>query len=102
MATLQITAGWTEPLDFQLMKSDAPINLAGYTVELVLKSSSGASDTTADVSIVDSSTGTVRYTPDPADLAVGQYTARFKVTAPDGSVSYFPNARADTWIVYAE
>lgn len=99
MATIEITEGWTGDLDFTLTADGAAVDLTGATVELVLTTGSTVVDTSGDVTVVDAATGSVRYTPDPADLTPGQYRAHWKVTD-GGKVVFYPNGRGDLWIVY--
>lgn len=96
--------GETAPRDFDLTVDDAPFDLTGYTVELVVKDKAGAAvDMAGDVSIPTPSAGRVRVTPDAADmtLAKSMLSARFKLTDGGGGIGYFPRGEPMTWKVFA-
>ena len=100
---LEIVEGWTGPVDMQLKKNGAPVDLTGCTVSLILRGSDGvAIDTAADVSVLEVATGKVRYLPDAEDLVAAKtpHWARFKVTDASSKNVFFPSDRAMRWTVY--
>jgi hypothetical protein len=111
---LELTAGWTGPLDLVLKSDGVPVVFTSsqHTPALVLRTRERTLvDTTGDVAWYTScgtlyaSCGTVTYTPGPADLYSSEspYLARVRITAGSASseVIYFPNGPADPWTVYA-
>ncbi len=86
---------------FQLTDNDVPADLAGATVELVLKTRAGVSiDTVGDVEVVEEAAAQVGYNPDAGDMTVANspLSARFKVTK-GGKVAFYPNGTPDRWEV---
>ncbi len=105
MATYEITAGWTAALDIRLLNRGATPagTMAGMTAELLLKDAAGNTiPTSGDVSIPDSGTWSVRYSPDPSDLTPGAYRMRVKVTDSGGKVAYWPSGTPDVLVVKPE
>jgi len=103
--TYEITAGWTAPIDIDLLTKGALPSgtMSGMTAAIVLKDRSGNTiDTSGDVTIADSTNWVVRYTPDATDLVPGVYLGRVKVTDSSSQVAYFPSGEADVWIVRPE
>jgi len=100
----EIVAGWTDPLDFDLLADKAiPAAPLTGTVELVLKKADGTiMPTTGDVSITDATNWRVRYSPDADDLVVGNYQGRFKITGIDTKVKYAPSGVWMEWKIRAE
>lgn len=99
---LEIIEGWTGPIDFALKADGAAIDLNGITVTLTLTGADGvAVDTTGDVAVLVAAEGTVRYTPDVADLdaAKSPYRARFKLVDGVGAIVYCPSGARDVWRV---
>lgn len=91
---VQLTEGWTGPVDVQLLADGVAVNLTSCTVALVLTGRDGvAVTTTGNVTIIDAAAGKVRYSPDAADLDADQspYRARYKVTDVLGKIVYFPS-----------
>lgn len=104
MAGVELVAGWTGPLDFQLLADGAPQNLTGMAVEMLLKTSGGdIIDTSGDLALLDAPAGKVRFSPDPADLVAtaSPLVSRFKVTDGLGKVVFFPSGEPDDWKVRA-
>jgi hypothetical protein len=102
MASEDWVEGETAPRDFQLLAGGEPQPLSGLTVTLILTKRDGTLvDTASDVSVVDADAGTVRYTPDPTDIAVASspLAARWKVQS-GSAIKFFPKARPDQWNVY--
>lgn len=101
---LEVVAGWTGPLDFDLLADGvAPAAAMAGAVELILKKADGtALETTGDVAIIDSDNWRVRYSPDAGDLVEGVYRGRFKHTDNDSKVTYFPSGAWDEWKIRGE
>jgi hypothetical protein len=100
--SIEIIEGWTGPIDFALKADGSAVDLNGITVTLLLKGNDGlAVDTTGDISILDSTAGTVRYLPDAADLTAAKspYKARFKLVDGTGAIAYCPSGARDRWDV---
>lgn len=102
-----LTAGWTGPIDEQLLADGQPYDLSTMTVELILKTKAGTQVSTTstagpEVSILTSTSGVVRYLPTSADLKAehSPYAARWKVTDSTGRVVFFPSGRPSVWTVY--
>jgi hypothetical protein len=99
---LPLVEGWTGDIDLQLLAGGTPVNLAGMTIEMVLKDKNGvAVDAAGDVVILDPATGYIRVSLDPADLvaAATPHSVHFKVTDSGGKSVFFPSGPADTWRV---
>jgi hypothetical protein len=104
MTLVEIVEGWTDEIGpFTPKADDVAVDLTGLTVELILRSKTGALvETTSDARVDDDpTTGKVYWTPDAADLSAAQspYTLRWKVTD-DSGVVFFPNGRADELVVH--
>lgn len=106
MASLEIVAGWTDPIDAYLLSDGERVDLTGLTsddVELILVDRHGTLvDAGGDVAIVDAAEGLVRYLPDAGDFTAegSPYKARWKVTSLSDRISYFPSSVDwDTWKV---
>lgn len=101
---LDVTAGWTGPIDFQLKADGVPAPFGvGATVELILRRADDVLITTAgNVSILSAPDGTVRYYPDANDLVdkYSPYRARYKVTDAGLKVVFFPSGAPDVWTVW--
>src|SRR5207249_5895548 len=105
MIAIEIVEGWTDPIDFQLLKQTdaggpfAPADLTGWTVTLLLSAVDGtAIDTTGDLSPITIASGTFRFTPDADDLKAKDSIVRARFKAVNGAkVAYFPNVGADLW-----
>jgi hypothetical protein len=68
----------------------AAVDLTGASIELEVEDVTGATVTLGGTaSIVTASAGTVQYAPDGAESA-GIYHVRWKVTAADGKIEYYP------------
>lgn len=91
--TVGIVEGWTGAMDFRLLAGGSAHNLMGQTVSAVgynrLKQTVVL---TGDVSIINTTGGTVRLTPDTGDFLEEQspYELRFKVTD-GGEDVFFPS-----------
>lgn len=99
---LELVEGWTGVLDFILKADGVAVDLTGMTVELLLYKADGTQvDTTSDLTVTDAAAGTVRYSPDGADLLASEtpHRSRFKVTDGSGKIVYFPNGAMDRWLV---
>jgi hypothetical protein len=107
-----ITAGWTAPLDFDLLSSPdgegmefaAPdFSLEGMTLTLQLQDRSGnVIDTDGDVTIIDATSWRVRFKPDGADIPSPpsnkphmDFRMRMKVSDPAGDEAFFPSGKWD-------
>lgn len=94
-------AGWTDPIDYQLLANGSPFNLNGYVITLEAKNMAGASAVWAGaVSVTDAAAGKVQFLPGPNDLTAGQYRVRWKATK-DGRSGFFPRGESELWIVVA-
>ena len=101
---LDLVAGWTGAIDAVLKADDVAVDLSGCAVALILQTVNGTTVTlTGSVTVPAPSTGSVRFSPGAADLVAANspYAARWKVTDGAGKIVYFPNGRADVWIVRA-
>lgn len=112
---LDLIEGWTGGVDYYLKRQLATstgaeaMDLSGATVTLVLKTAKGSlvattsTDGGNDVSVVTSTGGRVRYTPDVGDLraADSPYAARFKVVGSTGDIVFFPNGLPEVLTVRA-
>ena len=99
---LDLVAGWTGPIDEQLLADGAAADLTGCTVSLVLCRHDGSLLTlTGTVSITDYVNGKVRFEPAATDLvfAMRPYRARWMVTNILGRVVYFPDGEPEYWMV---
>jgi hypothetical protein len=99
VTTVEIVEGWTEALDWQLLADDAAVNLSGVTaVALIVHDKDAALVTLAGTaSVLQASTGKVRYPPVAADFTAARapYSVRWKVTDASGKIAYFPNGAPD-------
>lgn len=110
---LHVVEGWTGDLDFQLMKRpaptsavpvqvEAPPDITGTTVALVVQDHQGGSVTFAgSITVPDPVFAKVRFSPAPGDLlaAKSPYNVRWKVTDAATKVVFFPSGKDDFWIV---
>jgi hypothetical protein len=100
---IDVTEGWTGPLDFALMADGAPLNLSGLTIELVLRDRDDALITTTGwaATFGAPTEGRVRVSPTADALvhAVTPHRAHFKITDGGGKVVFFPGGDADYWVV---
>jgi hypothetical protein len=115
MKTSNFAQGTTAVQDFQLLTVDTagtetPFDAtagggvsAVFTITLVLTSAAtgAAVDTVGDVAWLSPVDGTVRYSPDSADLtaAGSPYNVRWKVVDANGLIDFFPDGVADRWVV---
>lgn len=109
---LSVVSGWTGLLGpFTLKVDGTPLNLTGYTVTLVVKTSLGvvvALGGTVALRNQTSFPGQVTYTPVATDfvwetgstLERQPYTIHWKVVDGPGQIVYFPNGAADEISVY--
>ena len=98
MSDVILTEGRTGAVPFQLLENGVAKDLTGATVELLLKKRDGTLvDTAGDVSVTNTASGLVSYSPDATDLtyADAPYTGRFKVTDGGGKVFFFPEGNPD-------
>lgn len=94
-------AGWTDPIDYQLLAGGVAFDLTGYTVTLDVRNAAGATVTwTGTVSVTDAAAGKVRFLPGAGDLVAGQFWVRWKATK-DGRSGFFPKAERELWTVEA-
>jgi len=99
---IELVTGWTEELLYTLKNNGVAVSLSGATVVLVARDSADNLLTlSGTVSVPGESTGQVQFAPAPSDItsANSPYRVRFKVTAADGRISYFPNKEPERWIV---
>jgi len=99
---IELVTGWTEELLYVLKNNGVAVSLSGATVALVARDSADNPLTLSGaVSVVDESTGQVQFAPALGDITKthSPYRVRFKVTAADGRISYFPNKEPERWIV---
>ena len=107
MAEINITEGWSGPVDLQLQADGTVYDLTGKTVAFILRSRGNvefvATTSGSQLEQVASSCGIVRFTPSSGDLAVCDqpYTGRVRVTSGTQSV-FFPNGRGDDWHVFSQ
>lgn len=83
-----------EDLQVTLTKNGLPMPLAGATVVLLLQDEQGvAQDEISCVVVGDGSTGEITYDWENGypSSGAGDYGARYRVTLPDGDVTYFPS-----------
>ena len=108
MTTLEAVAAQTAPIYLYLKNDGAtPTNpdgtaltMSGMTMVLIVTDLDGNSRTIAGaMSIETSASWLVKYAPDAADLAVGTWRYRVKVTDSGGKIGYFPSATWDQLIV---
>ncbi len=102
---LDVVEGWTEELEaFTLKANGVAVSLAGMDVDMILKTRSGEEVTVAGTTRVDDdpTTGKVYFKPGVGDLLNAQspYSIRWKVTDGAGDAVFFPNAAADTIVVF--
>lgn len=99
MAVL-LVQGWTERIKDNLLADGVAVNLTGYTVQLIAWNSSGPV-TLAGTSGIDTPlSGTVYFDPASGDLVKGTLKIRWKVTDPQGKVSFFPNSvQPEIWTI---
>lgn len=101
MANYQIVAGTTASLDFQLLEAGTPMDITGFTLDLLLSDRFGVTiSSPGTLSVLDSTAGKVRL--DPANTSVfdatkSPYTARWKLTSALSKVSYVPTGHRDIW-----
>jgi uncharacterized protein YfaS (alpha-2-macroglobulin family) len=70
----------------------APINLAGATVKLHMKSLDGTIKVDTSMTIVEELNGIIKYDWQTGDTdTVGTYNVEFQVTYSDASIETFPN-----------
>jgi hypothetical protein len=100
-----IVEGETKRLTFTLQADGAAFVGTGFTLsDLVITGSDNSSvDTTGDFGWVSAAAGTVYYDPDSTDFVAikSPYRVRFKVTAGDATVKYFPSGNPDEIVVKA-
>ena len=105
MSLYQVVAGWTSPIDIELLaRGDTPSGaMTGMTATLILSEArTGAAVTlTGTVSIPDTSLWSVRFSPATGDLVAGRYNGRVKVTDSASKIAYFPSGEPDIWEVRA-
>jgi hypothetical protein len=107
MARIEITEGWTGPVDLQLQADGAVYNLTGATVALIKCDACGvewiATTSGSQFEQVSSTCGIVRYTPSTGDLLVAGHPYLVKVRVTSGSAKvYFPNGAGDEWTVFSQ
>ena len=103
---LEITEGWTAPIDYQLLDDGVAVDHTGFTVALILKDAFGgapSTTSTGEVAYLTSTDAKVRYQPSSGDLRASRspYTARFKVTDGAGKIAFYPQGAAERWDVIA-
>jgi hypothetical protein len=98
---INIPAGTTSALTFQLLESGIAINLTAITVTLLLTGSDGIDVLTGTVAVSDAPNGKVTYTPTATGLdpIKSPYKARWKLVDGGGLISYVPTGYRDTWNV---
>ena len=103
MSKFYIVQGQTEPIDVQLFRDRVPLDLTGLPVPtLILRGLTGSLvDTTADVSVLEATTGKLRYLPEATafDPAQSPYVGRWRVVDATGKIGFWPNREVDQWIV---
>lgn len=97
---LSIVEGWTGALPFTALADEAPFDLTGLTAKIVLKQRDGTivRDTTAGVSVTNSTAGQWQYEPASSSEFVTRgtpYRIRLQVTDALGKVAYFPSDEED-------
>jgi len=107
MANIEITEGWSGPIDVQLQADGVVYDLTGKTVNFIKRDTCGQEVVTttsgSQLETIASTCGLVRYTPSTGDLLVsGQpYWVKVRVIAGAEKV-YFPNGAGDTWTVFSQ
>ncbi len=80
------------PIDAQLCDRNGPVNLAGSTVNYIMRDPVGAIKVNNICAIVDAAEGRVRYSWLSVDTDTnGAYRSEFQVSFPGGAVVTFPN-----------
>lgn len=95
-----IVEGITNPLLFQLLQGNTPINLTGATVTLIISGTDGQVIPNPNIVVVDTTNGKVQYTPLTTDLSSTKspYFARFKIVN-GPTTQYVPSGYRDEWNV---
>jgi hypothetical protein len=105
MTRFYVVEGQTEPVDVQLFRNHAVLNLSGLPAPtLVLRDKDGADvDTTGGVSVLDAPNGKLRFDPTSVtfDAALSPYVGRWRVVDAAGKVGFWPNRELDEWHVGA-
>lgn len=107
MATIELTEGWTGPIDLQLQADGSAYDLTGTEIVLITRNGCGVeSATTCGLYLehVSSTCGIVRWTPETTNtllVAKQPYTIKVRVTSGTAKV-YFPNGAGDVWSVYSQ
>jgi hypothetical protein len=104
MALLSVPETTTAALLFQLYNGNAPIDLTGATVTLVLTDKLDATVAfTGVVAVTSAALGKVSFTPATGDLVAssGPYYARFQVVDSGGKKSFYPSGHKDQWDILA-
>jgi hypothetical protein len=100
---VEVTTGWTAPLDFRLSAGTpfipTPFDPTGMTVALILRDANGTQLPNIAISL--NADGSVRYSPAASDLdgAKSPYSAHWKVTDAAGEVAFFPSGAPTAWVV---
>lgn len=102
----QLVEAETKPVDVTLYDGEgstrAAIDGTGLTVTMVLRDRTGAVvPVSGKVDWLVQASGTVRYSPTTDDLKAERspYAARFKVTDSSSKDAFYPNGKADEWVV---
>lgn len=112
---LEIVEGWTLELEaFRLWSDDAPVDLTGLTLDLVVTDRTGApvsidraqlrkdADQTWDAVTEAGGRGKFYLTPAAGQFtnALSPYTLRAKLTDGSAKVAFWPNGAADKLVVF--
>ena len=101
---LNIVAGQTAPIVYQLFADGVAYPLTGCTVEIdALKQTGATAGWDGTLAVTDSANGEVTYSPAADDFVAdaSKYLVRFKVTRADGKIEYFPTGSREVWTVRA-
>lgn len=101
---LDVVAGQTAPIDYQLTADGAAFDLTGCTVTLLARTQAGATVTfTGTVALLDEDQGKVRFSPAANDLVESavQYFVRFRIVRADSKIDFFPTGEREVWHVRA-
>jgi hypothetical protein len=105
MTRFFVVEGQTEPIDVQLFRNHAALDLSGLAAPtLVLRGKDGVVvDTTGGVSVLDAPTGKLRFNPASTAFtsALSPYVGRWRVVDAAGKIGFWPNQELDHWIVGA-
>lgn len=102
--TYEIAAGWTAPVDIELLTHGAVPSgtMSGMSVAITMRErlTGTAVVNPGTIAVQDSANWVVQFTP-AAGMVSGDYYGRVKVTDVLGGIAYFPSDEPDLWMVRA-